>query len=96
MQPSIAVRRPGLRSCSLAPESRAATELSPAGIRSTGLRQDYQPCYTVVATAGKSHADKRRAWWRALPDEKIRGFLRPGVTEAEIQAAAERSLAPGT
>jgi hypothetical protein len=39
-----------------------------------------------------SHADKRRAWRRALLDEEIRAALRPGVTEAEIQAAAERLL----
>ncbi len=40
-----------------------------------------------------SHADKRRAWRRQLLDEEIRGVLRPGVTEDEIQAAAERMLA---
>ena len=39
-----------------------------------------------------SHADKRRAWRRALLGEEIRAALRPGVTEAEIQAAAERLL----
>ena len=39
-----------------------------------------------------SHADKRRAWRRALLGEEIRAVLRPGVTEAEIQAAAERLL----
>jgi DDE superfamily endonuclease len=39
-----------------------------------------------------SHADKRRAWRRALLREEIRTVLRPGVTEAEIQAAAERLL----
>ncbi|MDB5351385.1 MAG: hypothetical protein JWN86_2632 [Planctomycetota bacterium] len=39
-----------------------------------------------------SHADKRRAWRRALPGEAIRAVLRPGVTEAEIQATAERLL----
>ena len=39
-----------------------------------------------------SHADKRRAWRRALLREEIRAVLRPGVTEAEIQAAAERLL----
>ena len=39
-----------------------------------------------------SHADKRRAWRRALLDEQIRAVLRPGVTEAEIQAAVERLL----
>ena len=37
-----------------------------------------------------SHADKRRAWRRALLGEEIRAALRPGVTEAEIQATAER------
>jgi hypothetical protein len=39
-----------------------------------------------------SHADKRRAWRRELLGEEIRGLLRPGVTEEEIQAAAERLL----
>ena len=39
-----------------------------------------------------SHADKRRAWRRALLGEEIRGVLRAGVTEAEIQATAERLL----
>ena len=39
-----------------------------------------------------SHADKRRAWRRALLAEEIRAALRPGVTEEEIQAAADRLL----
>jgi hypothetical protein len=39
-----------------------------------------------------SHADKRRAWRLALLREEIQAVLRPGVTEAEIQAAAERLL----
>jgi DDE superfamily endonuclease len=39
-----------------------------------------------------SHADKRRAWRLALLREEIRAVLRPGVTEAEIQAAADRLL----
>ena len=39
-----------------------------------------------------SHADKRRAWRRALLGEEILAVLRPGVTEAEIQAAADRLL----
>jgi hypothetical protein len=39
-----------------------------------------------------SHADKRRAWRRELLAEEIRGLLRPGVSEAEIAAAAERML----
>ena len=38
------------------------------------------------------HADKRRAWRRALLGEEIRAVVRPGVTEAEIQATAERLL----
>ena len=33
-----------------------------------------------------SHADKRRAWRRAPLGEEFRAVLRPGVTEAEIQA----------
>ena len=39
-----------------------------------------------------SHADKRRARRVALLREEIRAVLRPGVTEAEIQAAADRLL----
>ena len=40
-----------------------------------------------------SHADKRRAWRRELLADEIRGVLRPGVTEEEIRAVAERLLA---
>ena len=39
-----------------------------------------------------SHADKRRAWRREFLGEEIRQVLRPGVTEDEIQATAERLL----
>lgn len=39
-----------------------------------------------------SHADKRRAWRRELLGEEILSALRPGVTEAEIQAAVDRLL----
>jgi hypothetical protein len=39
-----------------------------------------------------SHADKRRAWRRELLAEEIRAVVRPGITEAEIQAVAERLL----
>jgi hypothetical protein len=39
-----------------------------------------------------SHADKRRAWRRELLGDEIRAALRPGVTEAEIHATAERLL----
>ncbi len=39
-----------------------------------------------------SHADKRRAWRRALLGEEIRAILRPGVTEQEIQGTADRLL----
>jgi hypothetical protein len=39
-----------------------------------------------------SHADKRRAWRRALLSEEIRAVLRPGATESEIQTAADRLL----
>lgn len=39
-----------------------------------------------------SHADKRRAWRRELLGEEIRAALRPGVTEEEIRATAERLL----
>ena len=39
-----------------------------------------------------SHADKRRAWRRESLGEEIQAVLRPGVTEAEIQAAVDRLL----
>jgi DDE superfamily endonuclease len=39
-----------------------------------------------------SHADKRRAWRRALLGEEIHAVLRPGITQEEIQATAERLL----
>jgi len=39
-----------------------------------------------------SHADKRRAWRRELLGYEIRAALRPGVTEVEIRATAERLL----
>ena len=39
-----------------------------------------------------SHADKRRAWRREILGEELRAVLRPGVTQAEIQATAERLL----
>ena len=39
-----------------------------------------------------SHADKRRAWRREMLGEEIRATLRPGVTEQEIQATADRLL----
>jgi hypothetical protein len=39
-----------------------------------------------------SHADKRRAWRRALLGEEIRAALRLGTTEEEIQTAAKRLL----
>jgi hypothetical protein len=43
-------------------------------------------------TRRPSHADKRRAWRRELLGGEIRAALRPGLTESEIQAAAERLL----
>jgi hypothetical protein len=43
-------------------------------------------------TRRPSHADKRRAWRRALLGQEIRAVLRPGSSEEEIQAAAERLL----
>ena len=39
-----------------------------------------------------SHADKRRAWRRELLAEQIHTVLRPGLTEPERRAAAERLL----
>jgi hypothetical protein len=44
------------------------------------------------ASRRPSHADKRRAWRRELLGEELRATLRHGVTEAEIQATAERLL----
>jgi hypothetical protein len=43
-------------------------------------------------TRRPSHADKRRAWRRELLENEIRAALRPGATEQELQAAAERVL----
>jgi hypothetical protein len=43
-------------------------------------------------TRRPSHADKRRAWRRELLAEQIHAVLRPGLTETDIQAAAERLL----
>jgi hypothetical protein len=39
-----------------------------------------------------SHADKRRGWRRELLGQEIHAALRPGVSEREIAAAAERLL----
>jgi DDE superfamily endonuclease len=39
-----------------------------------------------------SHADKRRAWRRALLAEEIHAALRTGLTEGEVQAVADRLL----
>ena len=36
------------------------------------------------------HADERRAWRRELLAAEVRAVLRPGLTEPEVQAAAER------
>ncbi len=44
------------------------------------------------ASRRPSHADKRRAWRRELLGEEIRAALRPGTTDAEIQATADRLL----
>lgn len=43
-------------------------------------------------TRRPSHADKRRAWRREWLAREIRAVVRPGITEAEIQAVAERLL----
>ena len=45
-----------------------------------------------VATRRPSHADKRNAWRRELLQEELRGVLRIGITEEEIQATTERLL----
>jgi hypothetical protein len=39
-----------------------------------------------------THANKRLAWRRALLGEEIRAVLRPGATEADFQATADRLL----
>lgn len=44
------------------------------------------------ASRRPSHADKRRALRRDLLGEEIRAVLRPGTSEAEIRAAADRLL----
>src|SRR3954469_4494347 len=44
------------------------------------------------ASRRPSHADKRRAWRRALLAEEIRAVVSPGATEEEIQATAVRLL----
>lgn len=44
------------------------------------------------ASRRPSHADKRGAWRRALLAEEIRAVVRPGATDAEIQATADRLL----
>lgn len=44
------------------------------------------------ASRRPSHADKRRAWRRQLLGEELRALLRPGFTEAKIEAIAERLL----
>jgi len=45
-----------------------------------------------VASRRPSHADKRRAWRRALLGQEIRAVLSPGATEEEILATADRLL----
>ena len=60
-------------------------EAGPAGHRSASPWDD--------GSRRPSHADERRAWRRELLEIGIRAGLRPGVTEAEIAAAAERLLA---
>ena len=45
-----------------------------------------------IATRRPSHADKRNAWRRELLREELCGILRPGITQVEIDAAAERLL----
>ncbi len=44
------------------------------------------------ASRRPSHADKRRAWRRELLGEEIRAALRPGTSEEDIQAVADRLL----
>jgi hypothetical protein len=45
-----------------------------------------------VATRRPSHADKRNAWRRLLLREELQECMRHGVTEAEMEATAERLL----
>jgi hypothetical protein len=44
------------------------------------------------ANCRPSHADKRRAWRRALLREEILAVLRGGMTDGEIQSTADRVL----
>jgi hypothetical protein len=63
-----------------------------AWCRSEGALVDRTASPWDDPTRRPSHADKRRAWRRAILAEEIRGLLRPGLTDAEISAAAERML----
>ena len=60
--------------------------------REEGVLVDRSASPWDVASRRPSHADKRRAWRRAPLAEEIRGVVRPGAAEAEIQAVAERLL----
>ena len=48
---------PGSPGCSSAPSWPAAGGPSPAWIRAAGLSDQFQPCYTTVAAAGKKADD---------------------------------------
>jgi hypothetical protein len=60
--------------------------------RKEGVLVDRSASPWDVASRRPSHADKRRAWRRALLAEEIRAVVRQGAAEAEIQAVAERLL----
>jgi hypothetical protein len=51
-----------------------------------------QRAVVFVATRRPSHVDERRASQRALLSEEIQAVRHLGVTEEEIQAAAERLI----
>jgi hypothetical protein len=60
--------------------------------RPTGELVDRSASPWDDANRRPSHADKRRAWRRALLREEFLVVLRSGMTEGEIQTAAERLL----
>jgi hypothetical protein len=53
---------------------------------------DRADCPWDQSSRRPSHADKRRAWRRALGGEEIRAALPAGASEAEIEATAKRLL----
>jgi len=68
------------------------TEAWAWGRPETGLTEHRVASPWDVEPRRPSHADKRRAWRRELLGQEIHAVLRPGTTEREIAAAAERLL----